>query len=99
MAVLKSFSNFEPVGLLSFSEPGITFAMDFPNKGNKTELLFHELEKIVIHSGGKIYLAKDMLMSKESFEASYKSLDTFTTFRDPNISSQMSKRLFGDSIG
>ena len=99
LAVLKSFSNFEPVGLLSFSEPGITFAMDFPNKGNKTELLFHELEKIVIHSGGKIYLAKDMLMSKESFEASYKSLDTFTTFRDPNISSQMSKRLFGDSIG
>jgi len=99
LAVLKSFSNFKPVGLLSFSEPGITFAMDFPNKGNKTELLFHELEKIVIHSGGKIYLAKDMLMSKESFEASYKSLDSFTTFRDPNISSQMSKRLFGDSIG
>ena len=58
-----------------------------------------ELEKIVIQSGGKIYLAKDMLMSKESFEASYKSLDSFATFRDPNISSQMSKRLFGDSIG
>lgn len=96
LAVIKTFSNFKPIGLLSFSEPGVTFAMDFPNQGNKTRILFNKLEKIVLNSGGKIYLAKDMLMAKETFEASYDSIDAFMNFRDPHISSQMSKRLLGD---
>jgi hypothetical protein len=96
LAVIKTFSNFKPIGLLSFSEPGVTFAMDFPNQGNKTRILFNKLEKIVLNSGGKIYLAKDMLMAKETFEASYDSIDDFINFRDPHISSQMSKRLLGD---
>jgi FAD/FMN-containing dehydrogenase len=95
LAVLKTFSNFESVGLLSFSEPGVTLALDFPNQGNKTKKLFHDLEIVVQSSKGKIYLAKDLLMTKEVFESSYPQLDRFKKFRDKNLSSQMSKRLLG----
>ena len=95
LAVLKTFSNFKPIGLLSFAEPGVTLALDFPNQGRKTKLLFRKLEDIVESSNGKIYLAKDMLMTKEIFESSYPESDNFKNFRDSNISSQMSKRLLG----
>jgi len=82
--------------LLSFVEPGVTLALDFPNKGEKTKLLFRKLEEIVKNSNGKIYLAKDMLMTKEIFESSYPESENFKIYRDPNISSQMSRRLLGD---
>jgi|TARA_B110000305_G_scaffold237154_1_gene299861 FAD/FMN-containing dehydrogenase len=95
LAVLKTFSNFEPEGLLSFAEPGVTLALDFPNQGKKTKKLFHDLEAIVKSSKGKIYLAKDLLMTRETFESSYPGLNTFKKFRDINLSSQMSKRLMG----
>jgi|TARA_B110000003_G_scaffold259486_1_gene279528 FAD/FMN-containing dehydrogenase len=95
LAVLKTFSNFQPVGLLSFACPGITLALDFPNKGEKTKQLFSQLEDIVKNSNGRIYLAKDILMTKEIFECTYPESNKFKEFRDPNISSQMSKRLLG----
>ena len=95
LAVLKPFSNFQPIGLLSFACPGVTLALDFPNKGKKTKQLFSQLEDIVKNSNGRIYLAKDILMTKEIFECTYPESNKFKEFRDPNISSQMSKRLLG----
>jgi FAD/FMN-containing dehydrogenase len=95
LAVLKTFSNFQPIGLLSFACPGVTLALDFPNKGKKTKQLFSQLEDIVKNSNGRIYLAKDILMTKEIFECTYPESNKFKEFRDPNISSQMSKRLLG----
>ena len=73
----------------------MTLALDFPNQGLKTHKLFHELESIVQSANGKIYLAKDMLMTKSVFEVMYPNLETFKRFRDDNLSSQMSKRLLG----
>lgn len=96
LVVIKTFSNFKPFGLLSFATPGVTFALDFPNQGNKTKLLFQKLQKIVERSKGKIYLAKDAMMDRDFFESSYPLLNKFKSFRDPHISSQMSKRLLGD---
>ena len=95
LAVLKTFANFEPIGFLSFAGPGVTLALDFPNQGLKTHTLFHELESIVQSANGKIYLAKDMLMTKSGFESMYPHIETFKRFRDDNLSSQMSKRLLG----
>ena len=47
LAVIKTFDNIESPGLLSFPRPGVTVALDFPNNGQQTRLLFKELDKVV----------------------------------------------------
>lgn len=96
MAVLKTFGNRESIGMLSFPCPGVTLALDFPNKGVKTEKLFERLDAIVCEAGGRIYLAKDARMSRSLFEAGYPKLAEFLPYRDPRISSAMSRRLMGN---
>ena len=93
LAVIKTFGDREPVGMLSFPRPGVTLALDFPNKGPRTEQLFQRLDAIVSEAGGWIYLAKDARMSKKLFEAGYPALERFLSYRDPGISSAMSRRL------
>mgnify|MGYP006888933357 CR=1 FL=1 len=44
---------------------------------------------------GRIYLAKDARMPRELFEAGYQRLDEFMKYRDPGISSGLSRRLMG----
>jgi FAD/FMN-containing dehydrogenase len=95
LTVLKTFGNQEPVGMLSFSRSGVTLALDFPNKGRKTEKLFERLDAIVSETSGRIYLAKDARMPKQLFESSYSQLTAFLPYRDPGISSAMSRRLMG----
>ena len=95
LAVLKTFGNRAPVGRISFPRPGVTLALDFPNKGPQTEKLFERLDAIVGETGGRIYLAKDARMPKKLFEAGYPSLSQFLPYRDPGISSAMSRRLMG----
>ncbi len=95
LAVLKTFGDRQPVGMLSFTRPGVTLALDFPNKGNKTQKLFERLDAIVREAGGRIYLAKDARMPRELFEAGYPRLKEFLKYRDPGISSGLSRRLMG----
>lgn len=95
LAVLKTFGNRTPNGMLSFPLPGVTLALDFPNNGSKTTELFNRLDSIVLEAKGRIYLAKDSRMPKELFEAGYPRLQEFLKFRDPDISSAMSRRLMG----
>lgn len=95
LAVLKTFGRIKSVGMLSFPMPGVTLALDFPNKGEKTLSLFRKLDVIVKESGGRIYPAKDARMSKDLFEAGFPNLPQFLSFRDPGISSAMSRRLMG----
>jgi FAD/FMN-containing dehydrogenase len=95
LAVLKTFGNRAPVGMLSFPAPGVTLALDFPNRGQRTASLFQRLNAIVGEAGGRLYLAKDACMPKTLFEAGYPALPKFMTFRDPGISSAMSRRLMG----
>jgi hypothetical protein len=47
LAVLKTFGNRQPVGMLSFPQPGVTLALDFPNNGERTLRLFERLDVIV----------------------------------------------------
>ena len=95
LAVLKTFGPIKSLGLLSFPKAGVTLALDFPNKHTKTLKLFKELDAVVKKYKGRIYLAKDAHQSKDLFVIGYPNNKKFSRFRDPGISSLMSKRLFG----
>ena len=96
LAVLKTFGNRKSGGLLSFPMPGVTLALDFPNRGCKTLDLFSRLDKIVLETKGRLYLAKDARMPRVLFESGYPKIEEFLKYRDPGISSAMSRRLLGD---
>ncbi|MFN5416095.1 MAG: FAD-binding protein [Flavobacteriia bacterium] len=71
LAVLKTFGPKEiHSSKLSFPEKGYTLALDF-KYNSKNLVLLDELDKILLKFGGKIYLAKDARMSKETFQKSY----------------------------
>jgi FAD/FMN-containing dehydrogenase len=95
LAVLKTFGNRQPVGMLSFAQPGVTLALDFPNHGGRTHKLFERLDAIVREAKGRLYPAKDARMPRELFEAGYPRLTEFMKYRDPGISSGLSRRLMG----
>lgn len=95
LAVLKTFGNRPSVGMLSFPMPGVTLALDFPNKGQKTLDLLRSLDDIVRTARGRIYAAKDSCMPRDLFESGYPQHVEFMKYRDPGISSAMSRRLMG----
>jgi FAD/FMN-containing dehydrogenase len=94
LAVLKTFCERWPRGLLSFARPGATLALDF-HKRPGIELLFERLDALVVAAGGRLYPAKDARMPRAVFEAGYPRLVEFARYRDPGISSAMSRRLMG----
>ncbi len=94
LAVLKTFGPRAPAGLLSFVQPGVTLALDFSNRPT-TGSLFERLDAIVRGAGGRIYPAKDARMPRQMFEATYPRLQEFLHYRDPAMSSAMSRRLMG----
>jgi FAD/FMN-containing dehydrogenase len=95
LSVLKTFGDKPAEGLLSFSRPGVTLALDLANRGNQTLETMNELDKIVQAGGGAVNLSKDARISKSFFEQSYPNFGEFSKFRDPNISSSLSRRLLG----
>ncbi len=95
LAVLKTFGDRAPAGLLSFPMAGTTLALDFPNLGERTERLFERLDAIVGEAGGRLYAAKDARAGRALFRQGYPRLDEFAAYRDPRISSALSRRLLG----
>jgi FAD/FMN-containing dehydrogenase len=95
LAVLKTFGNRAGAGMLSFPRPGVTLALDFPNLGERTCRLFDGLDAIVREVGGGLYPAKDARMPATLFAEGFPKLEEFQKFRDPGISSAMSRRLMG----
>ena len=96
LGVLKTFGDYKSVGLLSFPYKGFTYALDFPNLGKTTERLFERLDSIVLNAHGRLYLAKDARQPKKLFEAGYGDfMGEFCKYRDPNCSSDISRRLMG----
>lgn len=96
LTVLKTFGNRQAIGMLSFPQPGVSLALDFPNHGERTLKLFEYLDAIVREARGRIYLAKDARMPRDFFEASYPRLNEFLKYRDFGISSGLSRRLMGN---
>jgi decaprenylphospho-beta-D-ribofuranose 2-oxidase len=97
LAVLKTMGPGSG-GILSFPIPGLTLALDLPNAGTGTVRLLHELDEIVLKHGGRVYLAKDACMTRESFQRMYPSLPRFNEIKsalDPQnrFSSSLARRL------
>jgi FAD/FMN-containing dehydrogenase len=95
LAVLKTFGAREAKGMLSFPMHGVSLALDFPNRNGQTHALFERLDAVVREAKGRIYPAKDVRMPRELFEAGFPRISEFQPFRDPGISSAMSRRLLG----
>jgi decaprenylphospho-beta-D-ribofuranose 2-oxidase len=96
LAVLKTLSQ-GGRGHLSFPERGYTLALDFPRAGPVPALL-GELERIALKHDGRVYLAKDALLSAEGFRAMYPRLAKFRDVLarvdpDRRLASDMARRL------
>ncbi|MGV3517092.1 FAD-binding oxidoreductase [Luteitalea sp.] len=93
LSVLKTFGDHRSTGMMSFPVEGLTFALDFPNRGDSTRRLLDRLDAVVLEAGGRLYLAKDARMSRTMFEAGYPAYRDFLAFKDPGISSDLFGRL------
>ena len=93
LTVIKRFGEAEPPGLLSFPRAGITLAMDFALKYDRTLPLLDELDAIVLAAKGALYPAKDARMAPAMFRASFPRLEEFTRLVDPRFSSTFWRRM------
>lgn len=96
LAVLKRFGERSSGGLLSFPRPGITLALDFPNRGPGTLKLLEQLDAVTRQAGGAVYPAKDARMSGASFRQYYPQWNTFSRYIDPRFSSSFWRRVMAD---
>jgi FAD/FMN-containing dehydrogenase len=93
LAVLKKFGDLPSLGLLSFPRPGVTLALDFPNRGESTLRLLEELDSITREAGGAVYPAKDARMSALSFQQYFPRWQQLRPFMDPKFSSSFWRRV------
>jgi len=80
LAVLKLYGK-ENENYLSFPIEGYSLALDFKIEPSLFALL-DSLDEIVNEYGGRIYLTKDVRVSKEVFEKGYPKIDKFRKFRE-----------------
>ncbi|WP_338844434.1 FAD-binding oxidoreductase [Massilia sp. W12] len=93
LAVLKLCGEPKSPGLLSFPLPGISLALDFPNRGPSLHALFARLDAIVQEAGGRLYAAKDARMPATLFQAGYPDWREFARHIDPHFSSALWRRV------
>ena len=85
-------------GLLTFSQAGYSIALDFPNTAQVRAIL-PQLNHWVADNGGRVYLAKDAVLSADLFRVMYgkaaQDWQSVIDQLDPNakFTSLMSKRL------
>jgi decaprenylphospho-beta-D-ribofuranose 2-oxidase len=79
LAVLKLYGK-ENKNYLSFPLEGYSLALDFKIEKGLFELL-DILDKIVLKHKGRIYLSKDVRVSKEVFEKGYPQINKFREIR------------------
>ncbi len=96
MAVLKLYGEANQ-NYLSFPMKGYSLALDFKIEKGIFELL-DSLDEIILKYGGRIYLTKDVRVSKEIFEKGYPSIEKFRNLRkeygmDKKFQSLQSKRV------
>lgn len=96
LAVLKLYGK-ENKNYLSFPIEGYSLALDFKIEDGLFELL-NALDEVVVKFGGRIYLTKDVRVSKETFEKGYPQIEKFREYRrennmDKKLHSLQSKRV------
>jgi len=93
LAVLKAFGDVPSPGMMSFPKPGITLALDFPIKPDKTFPLVKRLADMTLEYGGRLYPAKDAAMTAAQFQAFYPQWEKFSRYRDPLLTSSFWERV------
>ena len=96
LAVLKKMGEGND-GMLSHPFEGYTLTLDFAINDSLFPFL-HDLDRITVEHGGRLYLAKDATMTPESFRAMYPRVDEFLEVKhrlDPEnvFSSNLSRRV------
>jgi len=96
LAVLKLYGKAND-NWLSFPIEGYSLALDFKIEKGLFALL-DKLDEIVVKHQGRIYLTKDVRVSKETFEQGYPQIETFRQYRkekkmDTKFQSLQSKRV------
>ncbi len=94
LAVLKLFTQ-TGEGLLSFCTPGFTLAIDFMNNKQAKEAI-KKMNQLITANKGKVYLAKDLLLTSEQYEQMYEQHTQFsqllTEYQSP-MRSDLAQRL------
>ncbi|MCB1776862.1 MAG: FAD-binding oxidoreductase [Candidatus Competibacteraceae bacterium] len=93
LAVLKRFGEKTSGGWLSFPRPGVTLALDFPNRGQPTLDLLERLDEVTRQAGGAVYPAKDARMSGSSFRQYFPQWRKFSAYIDPRFASSFWRRV------
>ncbi|MCB1745055.1 MAG: FAD-binding oxidoreductase [Gammaproteobacteria bacterium] len=93
LTVLKKLGDRPSTGMLSFPRPGLSLALDFPFRGDRTLRLLRELDETVARAGGALYPAKDARMSAEMFASGYSRAAAAKAFHDPRFSSSFWRRV------
>ncbi len=83
--------------MLSFPMEGYTFAIDFPVTKNLPSLI-RDLDEMVLHMQGRIYLGKDAMLDEKTFRAMYPNFEKWLAVKqkyDPTnfFSSNIARRL------
>lgn len=93
LAVIKQFGERASPGLLSFPMPGTHIALDFPNRGARTQALFEKLDAMVAAAGGRLYPAKDSRMPSSLFRSGYPQWTRVNALKDPKVRSDFWQRV------
>lgn len=97
LAVLKTFGD-HPTGPLGFPLPGFTLALDFP-RTTAIEAAVRDATDDVIAAGGRVYLAKDSVITRDQFDAMYPRLDEFRRLRQQVDPQSRFRSLQSDRLG
>lgn len=93
LAVLKYFGAQTSPGMMSFPREGYTLTLDFAYRRGETISLLRRLTDIVNQAGGRLYPAKDSMMTPKDFAQYFPQWQDFATFKDPKFSSSFWRRV------
>lgn len=97
LAVLKLYGQANE-NYLSFPREGYSLALDFKIEAGLFELL-DQLDEIVLNYGGRIYLTKDVRVSKNTFEQGYPQIKIFREIRKRYNMNQKFNSLQSQRVG
>jgi FAD/FMN-containing dehydrogenase len=93
LAVIKFFGDVPSVGMMSFPQPGVMLALDFPIRPEVSFDLVDRLGEITMEFGGRMYSAKDARMTAAQYQASYPQWQEFSRYVDPHFDSAFWRRV------
>ncbi|MGA7313770.1 MAG: FAD-binding protein, partial [Silvibacterium sp.] len=95
LAVIKFFGDIPSLGMMSFPEPGVMLALDFPIRPEVSFDLLDRLARITLEHGGRMYSAKDARMTAEQYQTFYPQWQDFARYIDPSFDSAFWQRVTG----